>query len=256
MATLCSLWTHQSPLELWADMVENFSNRAFTVPSDRPRALAGLVEIVRRKVSYDYLSGHWKSQLPSSLLWVSSTDLNDQRVETVAHAKLAPSWSWMSIPPSHRIMMRKDHSLVQSQSKILAELVHNGSEGCTAIHGPLLSLLPNMKEIPWPCVSSDGPAKEVAFPEMQHNRPCFAIGTSQIIVGQDPRHPVVIHIDHESILSPENLCCLQITEDAFLLLSRIDGQESEMSYRRVGCAPRCDDQGFFNNAKPDIVKIV
>ena len=251
-----AFWTHQSPLDLWADMVENFSNRAFTVPSDRPRALAGLVEIIRRKVSDDYLSGHWKSQLPISLLWISSTDLNDQRVEIIEHVELAPSWSWMSIPPSHRIKMRKDHSPGQSQSKILAKMVHNGSEGCTAIHGPLLSLLPNMKEVPWPCFSSDEPVEEIASAEMQLNRPCFAIGTSQIIVCQDPRHPVIIHIDHESILSPEDLCCLQITEDAFLLLSRIDGQESKMSYRRVGCAPRCDDRSFFDNAKPDIVKIV
>ena len=74
---------------LWMEYVEGFTHRQLTYVSDRLPAMAGVARLSQRlrEPGDLYIAGHWKSELPSTLLW--KVDSNFDRPKT-ASAKTTP----------------------------------------------------------------------------------------------------------------------------------------------------------------------
>lgn len=80
----------------WAGIVESYTTRSLTFPTDRLRAIQGVADCLHRNSSVHgppdkYLHGLWRSTLPQSLLWAPATPLKHDR-----QTKTAPTWSWAS----------------------------------------------------------------------------------------------------------------------------------------------------------------
>lgn len=78
----------------WRKIVERYCQLGLSVSSDRLPALAGLARVIQGHTNDQYIAGHWKSSLLSSLLWfrlASPAEDEEQKRQK------APSWSWASI---------------------------------------------------------------------------------------------------------------------------------------------------------------
>ncbi|KAF2141559.1 uncharacterized protein K452DRAFT_250239 [Aplosporella prunicola CBS 121167] len=74
----------------WHRLVEDFSSRTLSSPTDRLIALAGVAQQFRARLGFaaDYVAGLWTANLPRDLLWVADTP--------APNLAIAPSWSWAS----------------------------------------------------------------------------------------------------------------------------------------------------------------
>ncbi|KAL2159602.1 hypothetical protein VTH06DRAFT_2171 [Thermothelomyces fergusii] len=92
----------------WWHIVETLSRRGMTYPSDSLPALAGIAKAVSTswKQNDCYIAGHWKSELPRSLLWRRGGQLHRRgevnyggtNVPSRRQARyVAPSWAWPSV---------------------------------------------------------------------------------------------------------------------------------------------------------------
>ncbi|KAK0669214.1 heterokaryon incompatibility protein-domain-containing protein [Cercophora samala] len=79
----------------WKRVVEDYSKRGLTVPSDRLPALSGLASKVATGLCpyTGYLAGLWTRNLARDLLW--HTNKNDRGTRPEQY--LAPTWSWASV---------------------------------------------------------------------------------------------------------------------------------------------------------------
>ncbi|KAH7115593.1 heterokaryon incompatibility protein-domain-containing protein, partial [Dactylonectria macrodidyma] len=76
----------------WSDLVQEYSTLQLKYESDRLPALAGIADIASRIISDQYLSGIWKANLSSGLLW--NPTKYPVKLSGVAGV---PSWSWASV---------------------------------------------------------------------------------------------------------------------------------------------------------------
>lgn len=88
--------------EYWKEVVEQYTRRRFTFPSDRLVALAGIASRAHTAVpDVHYYAGLWSDTLPSTLLWTVERrveygrfwDFESHRIEP----RIAPTWSWASV---------------------------------------------------------------------------------------------------------------------------------------------------------------
>ncbi|KAI5458801.1 heterokaryon incompatibility protein-domain-containing protein [Mariannaea sp. PMI_226] len=80
----------------WHKLVETYSHRCLTKPSDKLIAMAGLVSIISSRYCLKpskYLGGLWLDHLPKDLLWYVCGDGPHKRIASYR----APSWTWASI---------------------------------------------------------------------------------------------------------------------------------------------------------------
>ncbi|KAH8769399.1 heterokaryon incompatibility protein-domain-containing protein [Hyaloscypha sp. PMI_1271] len=79
--------------ETWHKIVENYSRRKLTVPSDKILAIAGVAKALQSHIGSDYLAGLWRANLINDLLW-------HRKGDAITHGEqdptsyYAPSWSW------------------------------------------------------------------------------------------------------------------------------------------------------------------
>jgi hypothetical protein len=108
MATAIRSALHQPNPEwgrVWPLVVEYFSKRDLTRPTDRLEALSGLAKAAHRHLQSndEYIFGLWRNSLQTQLLWTSScslgvdTALKCSKIKSVDGSDYAPSWSWASI---------------------------------------------------------------------------------------------------------------------------------------------------------------
>ncbi|ROT39006.1 HET-domain-containing protein [Sodiomyces alkalinus F11] len=71
------------------DLVQGYSHRRLTFPSDKLPAFSGLAQRLHPKLGGDYLAGIWSADSKSGLLWYAETN-GCPHVEPYR----APSWSW------------------------------------------------------------------------------------------------------------------------------------------------------------------
>ena len=98
-ARLVSRWLSESssPSDakaMWSLIVQAYTERSLSVPTDKLPALAGLATAFKNQFSYpadDYVAGLWKSMLPQCLMWLVSNP--GKRPQSWR----APSWSWASV---------------------------------------------------------------------------------------------------------------------------------------------------------------
>lgn len=91
-------------LDLWKDLVHNYTNRRLTHIADRLPAIAGLAKLVHGHLHVRYLFGLWETKgFLEQLLWSSMTHADESKWSQYTSdsrlrlkADLAPSWSWPS----------------------------------------------------------------------------------------------------------------------------------------------------------------
>ncbi|KAJ3468234.1 hypothetical protein MRS44_002299 [Fusarium solani] len=80
--------------QTWKVLVEDYSKRSLTKPTDKLVAFAGIAKLFQEGTGDEYIAGLWKSRLVEMLNW---------RVTTPGPGAvdyLAPSWSWTSVQSS------------------------------------------------------------------------------------------------------------------------------------------------------------
>ncbi|KAJ2897351.1 HET-domain-containing protein [Zalerion maritima] len=93
---VCSRSSKAHALKEWDALVDNFTRRNLSVPTDRVYAIAGIAEQFREKMKDDvYCAGIWMSSLPYSLLWCVTVGLPPR-----PKAYQGPTWSWMAVSNS------------------------------------------------------------------------------------------------------------------------------------------------------------
>ena len=84
--------------ENWRSMVEDYTSRSLTFPSDKLPAISGLAQLAEENSPDTYVYGVWRDQLVRSLLWQHlGQTLSGKRVYSRQAKQWAPSWSWASV---------------------------------------------------------------------------------------------------------------------------------------------------------------
>ncbi|KAK4173055.1 heterokaryon incompatibility protein-domain-containing protein [Triangularia setosa] len=93
----------------WYQMVQDYTARDISKPTDRLPAIAGLAKAVvkekgkddaglMKKMENGYMAGLWKSAFLEGLFWCKATGSIGQRQQlTPPEEYVAPSWSWASV---------------------------------------------------------------------------------------------------------------------------------------------------------------
>jgi hypothetical protein len=104
----------------WRDMVEKYSCRAITRPSDKLPALSGLARALNPKESA-YHAGLWQKAFPSDLLWSTAPWLIHPHLSPLPKEYRAPSWSWASIDAQIRFETPSRNTTTSLLLKIAVE---------------------------------------------------------------------------------------------------------------------------------------
>lgn len=79
----------------WEKLIQEYSRRSLTHNKDKIYAIESLVAALDRPGNDQYVAGHWRSALPSSLCWRRDTASRGE--PSGRNLKRAPSWSWVSM---------------------------------------------------------------------------------------------------------------------------------------------------------------
>jgi len=130
----------------WINVVEEYSQKALTVTTDKLAAMAGLASAISIPSGREYLSGVWKPNLIRELAWMA--DLSESPSGTHAYAAKplparipnVPSWSWASMhqklyfkPQCHRV---KDPTNTPDDCENLVAIEAYNAQ-CIEVHGRL-----------------------------------------------------------------------------------------------------------------------
>ena len=77
----------------WYSLVNDYTRRELSIPSDKLPALAGIVQEMARLTGDIYLAGLWKTSLLHDLMW----SLHGSTKYRHSSIWRAPSWSWASV---------------------------------------------------------------------------------------------------------------------------------------------------------------
>ncbi|KAI0479320.1 heterokaryon incompatibility protein-domain-containing protein [Xylariaceae sp. FL0804] len=96
-------------LQVWLDLVREFSRRDLTKKSDRLPAIGGIASLFSRELKASYLAGHWSDTLIQGLTWRAVPRREAATRAPRKAAYVAPSWSWAS---AGCLVDPEDHSAV------------------------------------------------------------------------------------------------------------------------------------------------
>ncbi|KAL8932279.1 MAG: hypothetical protein Q9216_006900 [Gyalolechia sp. 2 TL-2023] len=84
------------PRDLWDCIIDEYTDRQLSVPSDRLQALSGLAAKLRKDGTRDgrYVAGLWESDLDFQLLWDSKEEPSTEYGESVKPNLHISTWSW------------------------------------------------------------------------------------------------------------------------------------------------------------------
>lgn len=125
-------FTIPSPQEMaivWHNLVEQFTSRALTVPSDRLPAISGLSNALGRSQRYsqsDYIFGMWKQIFFFDLCWIVIQTPESTGTEEVKmpHPHV-PSFSWASVNCPIRFLPEYLLNAAIEQSELVTPVTHS-----------------------------------------------------------------------------------------------------------------------------------
>ncbi|KAI0325302.1 HET-domain-containing protein [Cubamyces sp. BRFM 1775] len=103
--------------ESWYRIVEDYTNRSLSYPSDKLIAFAGVAELYARALRSDYLAGLWRNTLLLDLLWQRRSGASSSTSRCGGYR--APSWSWACVDGPVAFFTHQ----VRSNTEALAEVV-------------------------------------------------------------------------------------------------------------------------------------
>ncbi|KAI8655482.1 HET-domain-containing protein [Fusarium keratoplasticum] len=101
----------------WERIMQDYSRRSISVPSDKLPALSSLATIFSQRTNLDYIAGMWKQWLPGALLW------RLYKTASISRPKewRAPTWSWLSV--EGQVKNYENLSQLSSSAGNIAEIV-------------------------------------------------------------------------------------------------------------------------------------
>ncbi|KAJ3577705.1 hypothetical protein NPX13_g2863 [Xylaria arbuscula] len=85
-----------SHCDFWMQIIQNYTSRQLSKPTDALPALSGLASEFHRATGDTYLAGLWKSHIIEGLGW-TRIRLESRPMAQALVDDLAPSWSWASV---------------------------------------------------------------------------------------------------------------------------------------------------------------
>ncbi|KAN0121786.1 Heterokaryon incompatibility protein (HET) domain containing protein [Hyaloscypha variabilis] len=82
---------HEKALDIWRDIVTEYSARHLTFSKDRLPAISGIASLMADSFDDQYLAGLWAKDMPAALCWSPGSGCGN-RLEPF----VAPTWSWAS----------------------------------------------------------------------------------------------------------------------------------------------------------------
>ncbi|KAJ4296398.1 hypothetical protein N0V90_006443 [Kalmusia sp. IMI 367209] len=95
-------WQEERPLSsIWNDLVEQYTRRSLTVPSDKLPAISGIASEFAALSNDAYYAGLWRTSLAEQLLWQSIGSIGAGEASGfglgLPEGWRAPSWSWAAV---------------------------------------------------------------------------------------------------------------------------------------------------------------
>ena len=116
------LLSEPETFHLWYDLLEEYSQRRFTLISDRFVAISGLAELYGNTIrSHEYVAGLWKPDLIRGLIWYTKGAklIPRQSMDSMRAVNNAfPSWSWASVGYEAVTNSHKNNSRSQALSRL------------------------------------------------------------------------------------------------------------------------------------------
>lgn len=78
---------------MWGDLLQDYTSRSLSDPSDKFNALQGIVEELKRQTGDEYLGGVWRSDIVWGLSWYHDV-ASDYETIRLSNGRTCPSWSW------------------------------------------------------------------------------------------------------------------------------------------------------------------
>jgi hypothetical protein len=118
--------------KMWRGILEHYSSRRLTFPTDRLVALSGVAQVFRDRTGDQYLFGLWRSHLFDSLCWIPWPEshllpLGRQHFIEYKDCQV-PSWSWAAInsPVNFLFRFRKPLEKLKPLGNLIS--IQGGSE--------------------------------------------------------------------------------------------------------------------------------
>jgi hypothetical protein len=92
----------QAIMSEWIRVVDKYSKRILTVPTDILPALSGIAHCIADKTGFLYKAGIWLEEVWNGLLWETRLEqgyVDSGQIQSRPKEYLAPSWSWASLGP-------------------------------------------------------------------------------------------------------------------------------------------------------------
>lgn len=244
--------------ERWYDLVESFTKRNLTNPKDKFPAISGIAMRYRRcRPNDEYLAGIWRDTFARDLAWRTPVYLFEVE-KSLRDVKIAPSWSWASLPGGHPAIMRRhceSDDEQRSRSLLVEPRSENLEEGTMtdlAIKGvqvegrmrPLLSghsQRQDWSDVSVPCV--DGQEKFSFKSYVNGDTHCIDLSRGLVLAYEAHREETLGHIDYlveadRMYRGVSDVQCLEIGNSEMLLLEQDGGNDTEAeqlkNYRRIG----------------------
>lgn len=259
--------------ERWYDLVESFTKRNLTNPNDKFPAISGIAMRYRRcRPNDEYLAGLWRDTFARDLAWKTPVYLFEVE-KPPRNSKIAPSWSWASLPGGHPAIMRR-HCGSDDEQRSRTLLVEPRSENFEeetmaelAIRGvqvegrmrPLFSGQSQRQE--WSDVSvpcADGQEKFSFKSCVDDDTRCIDFSRGLILAYEAHREETLGHVDYlgdadRLYQGVANFQCLEIGQSEMLLLEQCEENDNVTgqlkSYRRIGVSWRFRSDFFEGKAR-------
>ncbi|KAL1848341.1 hypothetical protein Daus18300_013623 [Diaporthe australafricana] len=263
--------------ERWYDMVESFTKRALTNPSDKLPAIAGIaMRYHRHRESDEYLAGLWRDTFALDLAWRTSVYLMESQ-KPLCEDDIIPSWSWASLPCGHPAIMRRRHcesdDIPKDRLLLVQSRPSHADEGRMAdttvrsVHvkgrmRPLLSSYSERKD--WSNVSVRGGDGQESFSFRKYvgdDIHCVDLSRGLVLAYEAHREETMAHVDYivdadRVYCGVADVECLELGESEMLLVERCgrDDNKTEhlQSYRRIGVSWNFRGDFFDGRAQIEI----
>lgn len=113
----------QDWVEDWRLLVEDYSDRLLTFPTDKLAAISGAAAQFYEYLDCPYLAGHWYKDLPQSLIWSENILGHSHNWGPLPTEYIAPSWSWASLTSGILNYWSPEYTVVDRMISPAAKLV-------------------------------------------------------------------------------------------------------------------------------------